>query len=45
MKILKVKDNDHLIFEDYDYVFINDYGKKIKSKDLEEYIKQNRASA
>lgn len=37
--ILKVKDNDYLIFEEYDEVFINGYEKKIKFKDLEEYIK------
>ena len=39
--ILKVNDNDYLIFEDYDYVFINGYNKKIKVKDLLEYIKEN----
>ena len=39
--ILKVNDNDYLIFEDYDYVFINGYNKKIKFKDLLEYIKEN----
>ena len=37
--VLKVNNNDYLIFEDYDYVFINGYNKKIKFKDLEEYIK------
>jgi len=39
--ILKVNNNDYLIFEDCDYVFINGYNKKIKFKDLEEYIKKN----
>lgn len=39
--VLKVNNNDYLIFEDYDYVFINGYNKKIKFKDLEEYIKKN----
>ena len=37
--ILKVKDNDYLIFEEHDEVFINGYNNKIKFKDLEEYIK------
>ncbi len=37
--ILKVKNNDYLIFEEYDEIFINGYEKKIKFKDLEEYIK------
>ena len=39
--VLKVNNNDYLIFEDYDYIFINGYNKKIKFKDLEEYIKKN----
>ena len=39
VKILKVKNNDYLIFEEYDEVFINGYKDKIKFKDLEEYIK------
>ena len=39
--VLKVNNNDYLIFEDYNYVFINGYNKKIKFKDLEEYIKKN----
>ena len=37
--ILKVKNNDYLIFEEYDEIFINGYEMKIKFKDLEEYIK------
>ena len=37
--ILKVKNNDYLIFEECDDIFINDYKKKIKFKDLENYIK------
>ena len=37
--ILKVKNNDYLIFEEYDEVFINSYNEKIKFKDLEEYIR------
>ena len=36
--ILKVKDNDYLIFEN---VFINGYNNKIKFKDLEQYLKIN----
>ena len=39
--ILKVKNNDYLIFEECDDVFINGYQEKVKFKDLEEYIKQN----
>ena len=37
--ILKVKNNDYLIFDEYVEVFINGYKDKIKFKDLEEYIK------
>jgi len=37
--ILKVKGNDYLIFEEYDYVFINGYKKKIKLSDLTDYLK------
>ena len=37
--ILKVKNKDYLIFEEYDEIFINGYKDKIKFKDLEEYIK------
>ena len=39
--ILKVKNNDHLIFEKCDAIFINGYNEKIKVKDLENYIKTN----
>ena len=39
--ILKVKDNDYLIFEDSENVFINGYNNKIKFKDLEQYLKMN----
>lgn len=39
--ILKVKGNDYLIFEECEDIFINGYQKKIKFKDLEDYIKQN----
>ena len=37
--ILKVKNIDYLIFEEYYEVFIKSYEKKIKFKELEEYIK------
>ena len=39
--ILTINNNDYLIFENYDYVFINGYNKKIKFKDLTNYIKNN----
>ena len=39
--ILKVKNNDYLIFEDSENVFINGYNNKIKFKDLEQYLKMN----
>lgn len=38
--ILKVKGNDYLILEEYEEVFINGYNKKIKLKDLENYLKK-----
>jgi len=37
--ILKVKDNYYLIFEECDDIFISGYNKKIKFKDLGNYIK------
>ena len=39
--ILRVKNNDYLIFEECDDIFINGYQNKIKFKDLEDYIKAN----
>ena len=39
--ILKVMDNDYLIFENSDYVFINSYKDKIKFTNLCDYIKEN----
>ena len=39
--ILKVKDNDYLIFENSENVFINGYNNKIKFKDLKQYLKMN----
>ena len=38
--ILTINNNDYLIFENYDYVFINGYSKRIRFKDLQEYIKK-----
>lgn len=39
--ILQVNNNDYLLFDDSDDVFINGYKNKIKLKDLENYIKNN----
>lgn len=39
--ILKVSGNDYLLFDECDDIFINGYNKKIKFKDLEEYLKAN----
>ena len=39
--ILKVKGNNYLIFEEYDYIFINGYKEKIKLCNLTDYIKEN----
>jgi len=39
--ILKVNGNDYLLFDECDDIFINDYNKKIKFKDLEEYLKSS----
>lgn len=39
--ILKIKNDNYLIFENYNYVFINGYKEKLLFKDLEEYIKSN----
>lgn len=39
--ILKVSRNDYLLFDEYDDIFINGYDKRIKFKDLEEYLKEN----
>ena len=38
--IVIIKNNKFLIFNDSDYVFINNYSKKIRLKDLQEYIKK-----
>ena len=38
--ILKVNGNDYLLFDECEDVFINGYDKRIKFKDLEEYLKQ-----
>ena len=39
IKNIKETNNDYLIFEECDDIFINGYNKKIKFKDLENYIK------
>ena len=39
--ILKVNNNDYLLYDECDDIFINGYQKKIKFKDLEEYLKEN----
>ena len=39
--ILKVNGNNYLLFDECNDVFINGYNKKIKFKDLEEYLKSN----
>ncbi len=39
--ILKVKGNDYLLFDECRDIFINGYDKRIKFKDLEEYLKEN----
>ena len=37
--ILTIDNNDYLIFEEFNHVFINRYENKILFKDLEEYVK------
>ena len=39
--ILRVKETDYLIFEECDDIFVNGFNKRIKFKDLEDYIKAN----
>ena len=39
--ILKVNNNDYLLFDGCENIFINGYNNKIKFKDLEEYLKGN----
>lgn len=38
--VLKVNGNDYLLFDECEDVFINGYDKRIRFKDLEEYLKQ-----
>ena len=38
--ILKVNNNDFLIFEDSNFIYINGYDKKIKFSELISYIKK-----
>lgn len=39
--ILRVNNNDYLIFDECDDIFINGYKERIKFKDLDAYIKAN----
>ena len=39
--IITIKENNYLIFNGSDKVFINDYSKCIKLKDMEVHIKNN----
>lgn len=39
--IITIKNNDYLIFEECDDIYVNGYNEKIKFKDLENYIKSN----
>lgn len=39
--IITINNDEYLMFNEYDYVFINGYDKKIKFKDLDKYIKSN----
>ena len=39
--IITIKENNYLIFNGSDNVFINDYSKCIKLKDMEVHIKNN----
>ena len=39
--ILKINNNNYLLFDECDEIFINGYQKKIKFKDLEEYLREN----
>ncbi len=41
LHILKVNENDYLLFDECDDIFINGYNNKIKFKDLEEYLKRH----
>ncbi len=39
--IITIKENNYLIFNGSDILFVNDYSKSIKLKDLEVHIKTN----
>ena len=39
--IITIKNNEYLIFEECDDIYVNSYNEKIKFKDLENYIKSN----
>ena len=38
--ILSINNTNYLLFNDYDYIFITGYNKKIKYKNLLEYLKK-----
>ena len=38
--VLSINNTNYLLFNDYDYIFINSYNKKIKYKNLLEYLKK-----
>ncbi len=40
--IVKIKDIDYLVFDEFDDIFINGYKEKFEFKDLEEYIKSDK---
>ena len=40
-QIITIKNNEYLIFEECDDIYVNGYNEKIKFKDLENYIKSN----
>ncbi len=39
--IMTIKGNNYLFFNDSDTIFINDYSRSIKLKELEKFIKTN----
>ena len=39
--IVRINNNDYLLFENYNYIFVNGYDEKIEFKDLEAYLKAN----
>ena len=39
--IVRINNINYLLFDNYDYIFINSYDKKIEFKDFENYIKSH----